>query len=159
MSTSTVRSILHRTVWRTFEDVAILQLLSIRTLSKTLLQRLEGFRAQRILAGWTSDGDGGGGAFCGGGSGSVDGSYETFVAPVSTSGRVSETWESTHTWMDRDRFRGRENWLDDLYMFNGDAPGAERMNVSCPRDHHVVVPTITTKNEKNREVARLDYMK
>jgi hypothetical protein len=108
MSTSTVRSILHRTVWRTFEDVAILQLLSIRTLSKTLLQRLEGFRAQRILAGWTSDGDGGGGAFCGGGSGSVDGSYETFVAPVSTSGRVSETWRvRTHGWIEIDLEGGR----------------------------------------------------
>jgi hypothetical protein len=60
---------------RTFEDVAILQLLSIRTLSKTLLQHLEGLRAQRVLAGWTSDGDGGGGAFCGGGCGDVDGGY------------------------------------------------------------------------------------
>jgi hypothetical protein len=67
--------------------------------------------------------------------------------------------ESTHTWMDRDRFGGRENWLDDLYMFNSDDPGAESLNVSCPRDHHVVVPTITTKDEKNREMARLNCMK
>ena len=69
-------SIVHRTgTGRTFEDVTVLQLLSIRTLSKTLLERLEGFRAQRVLAGWTSNGDGGGGAFRGDGSGSVGGSY------------------------------------------------------------------------------------
>lgn len=57
---------------RTFEDIAILQLLSIRTLSETLFQRLEGFRAQRILAGWTVDD--GGCAFSGGGSGMIGGS-------------------------------------------------------------------------------------
>ena len=61
---------------RTFEDVAILQLLSIRTLSETLLQRLEGFRAQRILAGWTVDDDGYAFSGSGSGSGSVGGSYE-----------------------------------------------------------------------------------
>ena len=59
---------------RTFEDVTILQLLSIRTMSKTLLQRLEGFRAQRILAGWTGDG----GAFGSGGGGGVGGSCKRF---------------------------------------------------------------------------------
>ena len=68
-----------------------MQLLSFRTLSKTLLQRLEGFRAQRILAGWA--GDGCGGAFGGGGSGSVGGSYERFVGASENTeqGRVSET--------------------------------------------------------------------
>jgi hypothetical protein len=61
---------------RTFEDVTILQLLSVRTLSKTLLQTLKSFRAQRILAGWAGDGDRPRGAFSGSGGGGVGGSYD-----------------------------------------------------------------------------------
>jgi hypothetical protein len=81
--------------------------------------------------------------------------------PVSTLGRVSETSRvRTHGW-DRDRFEGREREFGemDLYMYIHacEIPGeAERAStVSCPRDHRVVVPTITTKN-KDREVAQTE---
>jgi len=56
-----------------FENVTILQFLSVRTNCKTLLQGLERFRAQRILAGWASDGDG---SLSSSGGGGVGGSYE-----------------------------------------------------------------------------------
>jgi len=112
---------------RTFEDVTIFQLLPLRTLSKTLLQRLEGFRAQRILTGWTGDD---GGALSGGGSGSVGGSYERFrgVVNVSTLGRVSEKWRvRTHGWIETDLKGGGIGWMTFICMFTlGEIqPGAE----------------------------------
>jgi len=36
-----------------FENVTILQFLSVRTLGETFLQALNGFRVQGVLAGWT----------------------------------------------------------------------------------------------------------
>jgi hypothetical protein len=97
----------HSQDWRTFEDVTILQLLSVRTLSKTLLQSLKSFRAQRILAGWASGGDGPRGAFSGGGGGSVSGSYERFV--VSTPCGIRDTGQHAH--MDGSRQIRREGDL------------------------------------------------
>jgi hypothetical protein len=60
--------------WRTSENVAILQLLSVGALGKTLLQSTEGFRAQRVLACWA-----GGPTLGGGGGVGVGGSYNTLI--------------------------------------------------------------------------------
>jgi hypothetical protein len=82
-------------------------------MSKTLLQRFEGFRAQGVLAGWA--GDDGGAFSSGGGSSSVGGSYmggRGFVVPstVSTPGRVSEKkWRvRTHGWIEAGLESGSE---------------------------------------------------
>jgi hypothetical protein len=62
---------------RTFENVTILQLLSVGTMRKVLLQGLERFLAQRILAAWTGSGDGSLGGS--GGSVGVGRSCEAFM--------------------------------------------------------------------------------
>jgi len=77
--------------WPTFEDVTVLQLLSVRTLGKALLQSLERFRAQRILTGWTSGGDGP----LGGSGGGVGGSYAMFT--MLSRARTRGLVDSTHT--------------------------------------------------------------
>jgi hypothetical protein len=134
---------------RTFEDVAVLQLLSVRTLSKTFLQSLKSFRAQRVLAGWTSGGDGPRG-FSGGGSGGVGGGYERFV--VSTPGGSGRAVR-THGWVESDLV----GWVGDNQMTviihkMNPAIGAESLRIWNPRDHAYNQGTAsgTAKNKEPR---------
>ena len=56
VAVETTGSVRVRSGWRTFEDVAFLQFLPVWALGKALLQCLNSFRIQRVLAQWTSAG-------------------------------------------------------------------------------------------------------
>jgi hypothetical protein len=83
------------------------------------------------------------------------------VVPVSTLGRVSETWRvRTHGW-DRDRFEGREREFGemDLYMYVHacEIPGeAESLN-SFPALVTIVLSCLQSpQKNKDREVAQTE---
>lgn len=73
-----------------------MQFLSVRTMRKLLLQSLKRFRAQRILAGWASGGDGS----LSSNSGGVGGSYEVFMVGYAKQDKRSRQYAHMDGWID-----------------------------------------------------------